>query len=68
MSNGKDSGWISVDLSPPTITTRALVKNYMMPEAEEVVEAYICPEYKNIIWQYESGEECALAITHWQPL
>ena len=60
--------WISVEDELPIKTQMVLVKcNDIVSEWEQLIEAYVCPEYGNIFWQVD-GEDFAPIVTHWMPL
>ena len=60
--------WISVEDGLPIKTKMVLVKcNDIVSEWEQLIEAYVCPEYGNIFWQVE-GEDFTPIVTHWMPL
>jgi len=61
--------WISVDKELPMATGNVLVfVNDIISSWQEIVNAYICPEYGNIIWETIEGEDYTPIITDWMPL
>jgi len=61
--------WISVEDELPEETGNVLVfANDIVNSWVEVVNAYICPEYENLIWEQLDGEDYPAIITHWMPL
>ena len=63
------SEWISVKKGLPKETMRVLVfANDIVSSWIDVVNAYICPEYENLIWEDLAGEDYIPIVTHWMPL
>ena len=62
--------WFDAKKSPPTKTGNVLVfSNDINSSWMEVVNAYICPEYENLMWEsLDSGEDYAPIVTHWAEL
>lgn len=62
--------WISVEDAAPTESGNVLV--FVDEESygpfQDVVNAYICPEYGNLIWEDLEGDDYRRDITHWMPL
>ena len=62
------SEWISVEDRLPDETSQVLVvANDIVNEFVDVVTAYICPEYENLMWE-KDGEDYPPIVTHWMPL
>lgn len=60
--------WISVKKETPKETMDVLVvANDIVNEWIDIVKAYICPEYGNVIWE-KDGEDYPPIVTHWMPL
>jgi hypothetical protein len=60
--------WINVQTRLPLETTIVEVKaNDIVTEWIDTVEAYICPEYGNCIWQ-QDGEDYVPIITEWREI
>ena len=61
--------WIDVGDRLPTSTGLVRVRaNDIVSSWNEVVNAYICPEYGNLIWEDRDGEDYVPIITHWRPM
>lgn len=61
--------WIRVEDKLPTETgqVQCLCK-YLDNEWEETLNAYICPEYGNLTWEWLDHEDFPVLVTHWKPL
>lgn len=58
--------WVSVDERLPKKSGLYQVKcNDIVNEWEEGAYAYICPEYDNVIWEDEEGEDFVPIVTEW---
>ena len=66
----KKENWFAVDEVKPTETCNVLVfANDIVSSWMEVVNAYVCPEYGNVIFEHlDSGEDYVPVVTHWRPL
>lgn len=66
--NQRQDGWISVDDNPPTEAGRYIVyANDIVNGFIDCAEAYICPEYGNLIWSNtHNGNDYAPIITHYK--
>ena len=64
------SEWISVDDRLPDKSQDVVVyANDIVNAWVEVVHAYVCPEYGNVIYEIKhTGEDYPAIVTHWQKL
>lgn len=61
--------WISVDDGQPEKTGNVIVfANDIVTSWVEVLSAYVCPEYGNVIFEQLDGEDYPPIVTHWMPL
>ena len=61
--------WIKVKDELPKSSGHVLVMvNDIVSQWQEVLNCYICPEYKNVIWEYIDGEDYPCIVTHWMRL
>ena len=61
--------WISVEDRLPEMTGHVLaLSNDIVNSWQQVINAYVCPEYGNVIWEGLDGEDYLPIVTHWMPL
>lgn len=61
--------WINIEDNQPEKTEQILVyANDIVSGWVEQIQAYICPEYGNLILMDRDGEDYVPIVTYWMPL